>query len=111
MNPEQALAALDQALDRERSALITSDAEALMEANQAKLGALRQLEVLHPEPQWHAQIRRLMERNQANGVLLARRQREVRWALRHLGRSDSQANYSADGKVNYATHGRSFGSV
>lgn len=111
MSPEQALSALDQALDSERSALITSDAETLMNANEAKLAALRQLEALHPEPQWHDQIRRLMERNRANGVLLARRQREVRWALRHLGRSDNQASYSQDGKVSYATHGRSFGSV
>ena len=111
MSPEQALTALDRALDNERSALITSDAETLMEANQAKLAALRQLEALQPEPEWHDQIRRLMERNRSNGVLLARRQREVRWALRHLGRSDTQAGYGTDGKLSFASKARSFGSV
>lgn len=109
MTAEQALNALEHALDHERSALIASDADALMQANEAKLAALRQLEAMNAEEQWYPQLKKLMERNRANGVLLARRQREMRWALRHLGRSDSNNSYGADGRVSIGAQGRSFG--
>jgi flagellar biosynthesis/type III secretory pathway chaperone len=35
----------------------------------------------------------------ANGILLARRRREVNWALRHLGRAESSGAYDAQGQT------------
>lgn len=105
----QAIEALADALDAERSALVTNDAEALMRANSAKIAALNVLENAAPPPESHARLRELMERNRANGALLARRQREVRWALRHLGRSEVQSDYSRDGRLSSQVRGRALG--
>ena len=41
----------------------------------------------------------LAEMNHANGILLARRRREVNWALRHLGRTESSGAYDAQGQT------------
>jgi len=38
--------------------------------------------------------------------LLARRRREVNWALRHLGRLDSDAVYDANGQADARPHSR-----
>ena len=37
--------------------------------------------------------------NRSNGALLARRRREVNWALRHLGRAESAPAYDAQGQA------------
>ena len=42
---------------------------------------------------------RLGKMNHANGILLARRRREVNWALRHLGRTESSGAYDAQGQT------------
>lgn len=104
-----AIDALATALDDERQALVHNDAEALLEANRAKLSALQVLEGNPPPPESHARLRELMERNRANGMLLSRRQREVRWALRHLGRSETASGYARDGRLAPALAGRALG--
>lgn len=104
-----ALDALAAALDAERDALINNDATQLLAANDAKLTALRQIERADSVPQDTERLRELMERNRSNGVLLAQRQRQVRWALRHLGRLDSHSRYQADGRVAGATQRRALG--
>jgi hypothetical protein len=71
----QAIDALASALDAERAALVNNDAEALLRANSAKIAALNVLEHSAPPPETHARLRELMERNRANGAMLARRQR------------------------------------
>nr|WP_157062502.1 flagellar protein FlgN [Pseudoxanthomonas dokdonensis] len=94
--------ALQQALDCERQAILDHDVEALMSATGEKLTALRQLETLaagiDPTP-LEPRLRALYQANQANGALLARRRREVNWALRHLGRSESSGAYDARGQT------------
>jgi len=104
-----ALDALANALDAEQDALGRNDAERLLEANQAKISALTVLEASPPPPDSHERLRELMERNRANGQLLARRQREVRWALRHLGRSEVSGSYARDGRLATAASGRALG--
>lgn len=104
-----AIDALASALDAERDALGRNDAERLLEANQAKISALNVLEASPPPIESHSLLRELMERNRANGVLLARRQREVRWALRHLGRSEVSGSYARDGRFSSAAPGRALG--
>lgn len=88
---------LSDALAGERRALLGHDVEGLMQAVQAKLEALRELEAAVPEGQ-QQRLRELAEANRANGALLARRRREVNWALRHLGRSESAPAYDAHGQ-------------
>jgi len=88
---------LSDALAGERQALIDHDVEGLMRATQDKLEALRALEADIPQGQ-HERLRELAEANRANGALLARRRREVNWALRHLGRSESAPSYDASGQ-------------
>lgn len=106
---DTALDRLEQALEHEARALQYSDAEALLEANQAKLAALDVLE-RHPLPAaLHDRLRRLMERNRANGVLLTRRYREVKWALRQLGRAQPTVGYERDGSMAAAPAARSLG--
>ena len=88
---------LSDALDEERQALIAHDVHALIRATGEKLEALKVLEV--SPPLGHVQqLQELAERNIANGVLLSRRRREVNWALRQLGRSESAAAYDAKGQ-------------
>ena len=94
-----ALQRLGDALAGERQALIDHDVEGLIRATQDKLEALRVLE--HDVPHGQEQrLRELAEANLANGALLARRRREVNWALRHLGRSESAPAYDAQGQNN-----------
>lgn len=90
---------LSDALAGERRALLEHDVEGLMQAVQAKLDALRELETAVPQGQ-QQRLRELAEFNRANGALLARRRREVNWALRHLGRSESAPAYDANGQSN-----------
>jgi flagellar biosynthesis/type III secretory pathway chaperone len=105
----QAIDALANALDDERQALASNDAEALLDANRAKISALQVLEGNPPPPESHERLRELMDRNRANGMVLARRQREVRWALRHLGRSETPSGYARDGRLSTASAGRALG--
>lgn len=90
---------LSDALAGERRALLEHDVEGLMQAVQAKLEALRALEADVPHGQ-QQRLHELAEANRANGALLARRRREVNWALRHLGRSESAPAYDASGQAN-----------
>lgn len=105
----QAIDALANALDDEGRALARNDAEGLLQANRAKLSALAVLEGSPPPPESHQRLRELMDRNRANGMLLARRQREVRWALRHLGRSETSSGYARDGRLAAGLSGRALG--
>ncbi len=88
---------LREALAGERQALIEHNIEGLIQATQDKLEALRALEADVPKGE-EAALRELAEANRANGALLARRRREVNWALRHLGRSESAPAYDASGQ-------------
>ncbi|WP_024890318.1 flagella protein [Luteimonas huabeiensis] len=90
------------ALADEREALLGRDAEALMRSTQAKLAALRELEGRAADGDGGdlaGPLAELAERNRANGALLARRRREINWALRHLGRSESAPAYDASGRA------------
>ncbi len=93
----ESLQRLSDALVGERRALLEHDVEGLMRATQEKLDALRTLEMEPPQGE-HARVRELAEANRANGALLARRRREVTWALRHLGRSEAAPAYDASGQ-------------
>ncbi len=99
------LAANDVALDRlaaaladERRALLDHDVDLLMRSTGEKLAALRELEGAVPQDQ-AARLAELAEANRRNGALLARRRREVNWALRHLGRAESAPAYDAHGQA------------
>jgi hypothetical protein len=99
--PTASLAALDSlehALQAERAALLSHDVDALVNSTAAKLRALRQVESLPLGGDAPARVSALSELNRANSVLLARRRREVSWALRHLGRVDSTGVYDAAGQ-------------
>ena len=82
---EPALEALEQALKAEREALLAHDVDALLASTDAKLTALRRAESLAADAGSAERLGQLRDFNQANGVLLARRRREVNWALRHPG--------------------------
>ncbi|MBS7457190.1 flagellar protein FlgN [Coralloluteibacterium stylophorae] len=88
---------LADALAAERRALLDHDADALLRATAAKLEALRAVEAQPVADEAQPRIRELAELNRANGALLARRRREVTWALRHLGRLDAAPAYNARG--------------
>ena len=96
---------LSDALDAERQALIEHDVHALIRATGAKLDALRALEGTPPVGQAE-RLQALAERNRSNGVLLARRRREVNWALRQLGRSEDAPAYDSRGQSHQASSGR-----
>ncbi|MEN5060083.1 flagellar protein FlgN [Luteimonas sp. TWI1416] len=99
MTPAQdSLARLASALADEREALICHDVGALMRSTQDKIVALRELERC-PADELAGPLAELSELNRANGALLARRRREVNWALRHLGRSESLPGYDAQGRA------------
>lgn len=103
------LQALEQALNAERRALLEHDVNALLSSTAAKLAALRRAEAL---PSGEAEVERLTVLrafNQANGVLLARRRREVSWALRHLGRVESTGMYNASGQPDARPQARCLG--
>lgn len=93
----ESLQRLSDALDDERQALIAHDVHALIRATGEKLEALRVLEVA-PPLEHVDRLQELAERNTANGVLLSRRRREVNWALRQLGRSETASAYDAKGQ-------------
>jgi hypothetical protein len=98
---------LSAALEEERRAIVEHDVDALMRSTQEKLDALRALEAAaagfgFPED-LQARLAELAELNHANGILLARRRREVNWALRHLGRTESHGAYDAQGQTSTAS--------
>lgn len=104
-----ALDALDVALQAERRALVENDADALVRANDAKLAALRVVEANPPGDGLRDRIVELAELNRANGALLTRRHREVRWALRHLGRVESNSAYGSNGHLATRATSRALG--
>lgn len=94
---------LSAALGEERRAILEHDVEALVRATQEKLEALRALEAAaagfgFPD-ELQGRLAELAEMNHVNGILLARRRREVNWALRHLGRTESSGAYDAQGQT------------
>ena len=105
----QALDALERALQDERRALVENDAEALLQSTQAKIVALRRAETLQPGHADAMRVTALSELNRANGILLARRRREVSWALRHLGRVESSGVYDAGGHAGTRPQSRCLG--
>lgn len=103
------LQALELALDAERRALLEHDAEALLRSTAAKLAALREAERLPTDARDAARLSALRDLNHANGILLARRRREVSWALRHLGRVESTGVYDATGQPGASPTARCLG--
>ena len=103
------LESLEQALGAERRALLENDVDALMSSTAAKLAALRRAEQLAPNESVVRRLTALRAMNQDNGVLLARRRREVTWALRHLGRVESTGVYDASGHSGTRPMARSLG--
>lgn len=92
------LADLADALESERRALLDNDVVALLASTEAKVRALRRAEAAPPPGLAAAErLAELRLKNQSNGVLLARRRREVDWALRHLGRTEAGITYGATG--------------
>ncbi|MFZ5755475.1 MAG: flagellar protein FlgN [Pseudomonadota bacterium] len=103
---------LEAALQAERHALIAHDIQGLMAANSDKLAALQALESDPPPAALQARVLALSELNRANGALLARRRREVNWALRYLGRLEAaDAGYDARGQRHIAPLGRTLASA
>lgn len=100
------LDALEVALNEERRALLDHDVEALLRSTQAKLEALRAAEHAGATANDAPRVLALSELNHANGALLARRRREVNWALRHLGRLDADTTYDATGQSGAKPHSR-----
>lgn len=109
--PDARLDALEAALHAERQALLGHDVDALVRANQDKLGALHALESAPPGNASQERVAALAELNRANGALLARRRREVGWALRHLGRSETSPAYDARGRIGHSATGRPLAAV
>ena len=105
----EALDALECALQDERRALLDNDAEALLRSTQAKIVALRRAETLQPGHAEAARVTALSELNRSNGILLARRRREVTWALRHLGRVETSGVYDAGGQAGVRPQSRCLG--
>ncbi|WP_411834767.1 flagellar protein FlgN [Pseudoxanthomonas mexicana] len=104
MNPalSQSLERLEAALNEERRAILEHDVQALIQSTRDKLESLRALETRVHDADSQLLEPRLVELSQlnlANGALLARRRREVNWALRHLGRSESAPAYDASGRA------------
>ena len=97
---------LSDALAGERQALLENDIDGLMRHTQDKLSALQALEAAMPAGE-EERLRELAEANRASGALLARRRREVNWALRHLGRTESAPSYDAKGQSSVLRGGRS----
>jgi hypothetical protein len=104
-----ALTELEHALQEERRALLENDVEALLRSTQVKLAAVRVLQNLPAGAAEPGRVSALNELNQANHILLARRRREVNWALRHLGRVESAAVYDASGQPGARPQARCLG--
>lgn len=101
--------ALEHALQAERQALLDHDVEALLRSTQDKIAAIRRVEVL-PQGQVEAtRVHALFDLNRANSILLARRRREVSWALRHIGRVESTGVYDAGGQAGARPQARMLG--
>ena len=85
---------LSAALEEERRAILKAHQEealaTALEAAAAGYGFPDELQ---------GRLTELAEMNHANGILLARRRREVNWALRHLGRAESSGAYDAQGQT------------
>lgn len=113
MNPAvqapDALDSLEHALQAERRALLEHDVDALLASTQAKLVALRQVESQPLREAARERVTALSELNRSNSVLLARRRREVSWALRHLGRLESTSVYDAGGQSSVRPQARCLG--
>ena len=109
MTPRDAFADLEQALQAERRALLDHDVEALLQSTRNKIAAVRALESMPADAVPPERVRALSELNQANHVLLARRRREVGWALRHLGRVESAGVYDASGQSGVRPQARCLG--
>ncbi|WP_246022841.1 flagellar protein FlgN [Cognatilysobacter terrigena] len=105
----EALDALERALQEERQALLENDADALLRSTQAKIAALRRAETMQPGHADATRVSALSELNRANGILLARRRREVSWALRHMGRVESSGVYDAGGQAGVRPQSRCLG--
>lgn len=103
------LDALERALEAERRALLDHDVDALLASTADKLAALRAAEAAAPDASAAARLSRLRDFNQANGVLLSRRRREVNWALRHLGRVESTGVYDSRGQPGARPQARCLG--
>jgi len=101
--------ALELALAAERRALLEHDIDALLSSTAAKLAALRAAESLPVEAGSAERLLALRDLNQANGILLARRRREVGWALRQLGRVESTGVYDATGQTGASPTARCLG--
>lgn len=104
-----ALTDLEHALNDERRALLEHDVEALLRSTQAKLCAVRALQGVPPGVAERKRVNALNELNQANHVLLARRRREVNWALRHIGRAEAAPVYDASGQPGARPQARCLG--
>jgi len=103
------LEALERALGAERRALLEHDVDALLASTADKLAALRRAEAAGPDPASAERLSALRELNQANGVLLARRRREVGWALRRIGRVESTGVYDSNGQSGARPQARCLG--
>ena len=103
------LDALARALDAERKALLENDVGALLTSTAAKLDALRRAESARPGVDAAERLEALRQQNQANGVLLSRRRREVGWALRHIGRVESTGVYDSRGQPGARPQARCLG--
>ena len=106
---QAALDALERALESERRALLEHDVDALLASTADKLAALRQAESLPPDQAAAGRLLALRTLNQANGVLLSRRRREVSWALRHIGRVESTGVYDSHGQPGARPQARCLG--
>lgn len=100
---------LEQALQGERRALLEHDIDALVRSTADKLRALRAVEAVAPSAESHRRVFELSELNRANGALLARRRREVTWALRQLGRTENALAYDARGRTGGTIQARALG--
>lgn len=103
------LDALEQALGAERKALLEHDVELLLSSTAAKLVALRRAEGMPQDVSQAGRLSELRDLNQANGVLLARRRREVTWALRRLGRTEPTGVYDSTGQSSASLQARCLG--
>lgn len=103
------LEALEHALNAERRALLEHDVDALLASTADKLAALRRVESGPPDAGNVVRLSELRALNQANSVLLARRRREVNWALRHIGRVESTGVYDSTGQPGARPQARCLG--
>lgn len=110
MNSERhPLDTLEDALGKEREALLARDIPGLLETTHAKLQALKACEGCSIEEADATRVARLSEMNRENGVILARRRREVGFLMRTMGMLDEGSTYQANGATPVRPHLRYFG--